>query len=133
MTPGTCPQSAGGKLVVVEVVSEEVCQTGLNEEAELHWKDDQKAALEPCKGIKHTFQRCARECSDVKFLTIQVRLNSPSQAVTAVAVLRRQVSHGPIAPGAQPIDVGSECAGANFVSNACNSLCARVSEHAFRR
>lgn len=32
------PQAAGDKLVVVEATSDKVCQTGLDEEAELHWK-----------------------------------------------------------------------------------------------
>jgi hypothetical protein len=55
-----------------QVESEKVCQTGLEEEAELHWKADQAAALAPCQGIKHTFARIARECPDVKFLSLSV-------------------------------------------------------------
>lgn len=65
-------QEAGKKLVVVEVQSEQVCMTGLEEEAELHWKQDKIAALQPCVNIKHTFQRTARECKDVVFVSLQV-------------------------------------------------------------
>lgn len=63
-------QASGNDLVVVEVESDQVCQTGLDEEAELHWKQDQAAALMPCQQIKHTFARIARECTDVRFLSI---------------------------------------------------------------
>lgn len=60
----------GDDLVVVEVESDQVCQTGLDEEAELHWKADQAAALAPCQAIKHTFARVARECPDVRFFAV---------------------------------------------------------------
>eukprot|EP00882_Tetradesmus_deserticola_P001349 GHRQ01001460.1.p1 GENE.GHRQ01001460.1~~GHRQ01001460.1.p1 ORF type:complete len:332 (+),score=120.08 GHRQ01001460.1:133-1128(+) len=62
--------AAGDKLVVLEVESERLCQTGLDEEPELQWKADQAAALAPCQGIKHTFARIARECPDVKFFSL---------------------------------------------------------------
>lgn len=55
-----------------QIESEHLCQTGLEEEAELHWKADQAAALQPCRNIKHTFARIARECGDVHFLAINV-------------------------------------------------------------
>jgi hypothetical protein len=58
---------------VLEVRSEEVCQTGFDEEAELQWKADQRAALEPCRTLKHSFERVARECGDVTFLSLDVR------------------------------------------------------------
>jgi len=61
---------AGDRLVVVEIGSEKVCETGWEEEPELHWKDDKKAALEPCLQLKHTFQRTARDCPDVCFLMV---------------------------------------------------------------
>lgn len=61
---------AGDRLVVVEIGSEKVCQTGWEEEPELQWKDDKKAALEPCLQLKHTFQRTARDCPDVRFLMV---------------------------------------------------------------
>jgi hypothetical protein len=59
---------------VLQVESERVCQTGLEEEAELQWKQDQQAALAPCQNIKHTFARIARECKDVHFFSINVSL-----------------------------------------------------------
>lgn len=64
-------ERAGERLVVIEIESAGVCQTGWDEEPELHWKDDQKAALEPCQQLKHVFQRTARDCPDVEFLTVQ--------------------------------------------------------------
>lgn len=62
---------ASGNLVVLEVESSSVCQTGLPE-PELHWKDDKKAALAPCAKIKHSFQRVARNCPEVQFLHLEV-------------------------------------------------------------
>ena len=64
-------EKAGERLVVVEIESQQVCQTGWEEEAELHWKDDQRKALEPCLQLKHTFQRTARDCPDVVFLMVE--------------------------------------------------------------
>ena len=58
--------------MVLEVQSQNVCQTGFEEEAELHWKDDVKRAMEPCSSLKHTFARTARECKDVVFLSLEV-------------------------------------------------------------
>ena len=49
-----------------------MCQTGLDEEPELHWKADQAASLLPCQNVKHTFARIARECKDVRFLAVSV-------------------------------------------------------------
>ena len=53
--------------------SSEVCQTGLAEEAELYWKDEQEAALAPCLKLKHVLQRTARDSPDVRFVTLEVR------------------------------------------------------------
>lgn len=61
---------AGNKLVVLEVQSQTVCQTGWDEEPELQWEADRKAALEPCRELKHVFLRTARDCPDVVFLTL---------------------------------------------------------------
>jgi hypothetical protein len=58
--------------LLLQVESEELCQTGLDEEPELQWRQDQQAAMVPCKGIKGTLQRTARECPDVRFLSLQV-------------------------------------------------------------
>jgi len=59
---------AADRLLVLEIHSEKICQTGDKEEAELHWKEDQEAALAPCRDLKHAFQRIARDCPDVVFL-----------------------------------------------------------------
>jgi hypothetical protein len=58
--------------MLLQVTSEKVCQTGLDEEPELQWKADKQAAMLPCTNVKHTFQRIARECRDVKFLALNV-------------------------------------------------------------
>jgi len=61
-------------LVVVEVTSDEVCDTGLEEEVEMHWRADQRQKenelMQICGEIKHVFQRTARECKDVKFVAV---------------------------------------------------------------
>lgn len=77
-----------------QIESEFRCQTGLEEEAELHWKQDQRAALEPCQNIKHTFARIARECTDVRFLSINVSCTqcSPTAACAPLAVWRSTCS-----------------------------------------
>ena len=59
-------------LVVLEVESPTVCQTGFDEEPEIQYKTDQEAALAPCRVIKHVFQRTARDSPDVKFLAMEV-------------------------------------------------------------
>ena len=65
------PLQAGDQLVVLEVESTEVCQTGY-EEVEHHWKEDKEAALNPCKKLKHVLQRTARDSPDVRFVTLEV-------------------------------------------------------------
>eukprot|EP00198_Chlamydomonas_reinhardtii_P003490 XP_001692826.1 plastidic thioredoxin-like protein [Chlamydomonas reinhardtii] len=67
---------AGPKLVVVEVQSERVCETGMDEpEPEIHWKLDaeqeQARRMAKCAAVKHTIQRTARECPDVSFLYLE--------------------------------------------------------------
>lgn len=63
---------AKSELVVLEVESPTVCQTGHDEEPEVHYKVDQEAVLAPCKVIKHVFQRTARDSPDVHFLSLVV-------------------------------------------------------------
>ncbi|KAK9868298.1 hypothetical protein WJX84_009404 [Apatococcus fuscideae] len=72
-------QQASGNLVVLEVESSNVCQTGLDE-PELQWKDDKKAALAPCAKIKHSFQRVARNCPEVQFLHLEADTEEGKQA-----------------------------------------------------
>ena len=63
---------AGNRLVVVEVMSPDVCESGLSEEAELHWREDQRAQISKCSNLKHSLQRVAAECPDVCFLAVDV-------------------------------------------------------------
>lgn len=75
---------------MLEIDSQEVCQSGLYEEAELHWTEDKKKKEEElwgvCKNIKHVFQRIARECPDVKFLALNVSTGSPQLATRTVRI-----------------------------------------------
>ena len=75
-------------LVVLEAESTSVCQTGFEEEAEIHYKVDQEAALAPCQVIKHVFQRTARDSPDIKFLALEVRLPNIAVAVCSNIKLR---------------------------------------------
>ena len=63
---------AADNLVVLEIESAQICQTGFDEEPEIHYKVDQEQALAPCRKIKHVFQRTARDSPDVKFLALEV-------------------------------------------------------------
>ncbi|PNH04195.1 Thioredoxin-like protein CDSP32, chloroplastic [Tetrabaena socialis] len=74
------------KLLVVEVQSERVCETGLDEpEPELHWKLDveKQHALQmaKCTAVKHEMQRTARECPDVTFIAIEEDGSSSKDAL----------------------------------------------------
>lgn len=71
---------AGDELVVLEVESANVCETGLIEEADLNWKEDQEAALKPCQDIKHVFARTARDSPDVTFLALEVAARCGARA-----------------------------------------------------
>ncbi|KAG2482385.1 hypothetical protein HYH03_018681 [Edaphochlamys debaryana] len=69
-------EEAGKDLVVVEFQSERVCETGLFEpEPELQWKLDAEkeaaARMARCADVKHVIQRTARECTDVRFLSVE--------------------------------------------------------------
>ncbi len=69
----SCMQ-AGDQLIVLEVESTEVCQTGFDE-VEHHWKEDKEEALIPCRKLKHVLQRTARDSPDVRFVTLEVPVN----------------------------------------------------------
>ncbi len=69
----SCMQ-AGEQLIVLEVESTEVCQTGFDE-VEHHWKEDKEEALIPCRKLKHVLQRTARDSPDVRFVTLEVPVN----------------------------------------------------------
>ena len=57
---------------MLEIESSQTCDSGLSEEAEVHWEEDKKLKLARCSNLKHTFQRTARDCPDVKFLMLEV-------------------------------------------------------------
>ena len=71
--------AADGKLLVVQVQSDEVCETGWDDERQeqedaYSWQDPRNKSREeifkPCGELKHVFQRCARDCPDVTFLNL---------------------------------------------------------------
>ncbi|KAG1664584.1 hypothetical protein FOA52_012526 [Chlamydomonas sp. UWO 241] len=65
---------AGKNLVVLEVQSEAVCETGVFDldNVEYQFESEARAANEAamarCNQVKHTFQRIARECADATFV-----------------------------------------------------------------
>lgn len=77
---------AGHQLVVLEVESSETCDSGMSEEAELHWREDRAAALARCAGVKHIFQRTARDSPDVTFLTLEARLHAACSPRVVAAI-----------------------------------------------
>ena len=79
---------AGGKLLVVQVQSEEVCETGWSDERQeqedaYSWEDPRykkkEEIFKPCTELKHVFQRCARDCPDVSFLNLYLDGSSESE------------------------------------------------------
>lgn len=82
--------------MVLEVHSERLCQSGL-EEAELQWKDDQARVAQSCVELKHVFQRTARDCPDVVFLALEESpaIAAQCSAVIAVPVLLSRVCRVP--------------------------------------
>ncbi|KAK9822253.1 hypothetical protein WJX81_007291 [Elliptochloris bilobata] len=79
-------QQAGHQLVVLDVESSDTCDSGLGEEPELHWREDRVAALERCAGVKHVFQRTARDSPDVTFLTLEADTDEGQQACDQLGV-----------------------------------------------
>ena len=61
---------AGDKLVVVDIHSDSVCDTGLAEEADYQFKRYQKKIMAPCQSVKHVLMRTARNCPDVTFVSV---------------------------------------------------------------
>jgi hypothetical protein len=79
-------KEAGNMLVVLEVESNNICQTGYEEEAEIHYKVDQEAALAPCRVIKHVFERTARDSPDVKFLALEIDTEEGQKACDELGI-----------------------------------------------
>ena len=79
---------AGEQLVVLEIESTSTCDSGLEAEAELHWEQDKRAALSRCANLKHVFQRTARDCPDVTFLTLEVSFKGSTIQEAAQLVIK---------------------------------------------
>ena len=82
-------ESAGGRLVVLEVGDPAVCEPGC-EEADILWRADADAAaaaaLARCVAIKHTFARTARDCPDAVFLELDAGTGSGAAAAAELGV-----------------------------------------------
>ena len=62
--------AAGDQLVVLEVESESVCELNdVEAVSPSYFEQPEDVLLEPCTKFKHSFQRIARNCPDVKFLS----------------------------------------------------------------
>jgi hypothetical protein len=68
--------AAGDRLVILEVMADEVCDTGLIE-PDNGWTPDraekEAAKLAVCEGIKHSFMRMAADSPSARFLEALVR------------------------------------------------------------
>lgn len=68
--------AAGDRVVVVEMMADGVCETGL-QEADDGWTPDRAAKdaakLAVCEGIKHSFMRMAADSPSARFLEALVR------------------------------------------------------------
>jgi len=82
--------AAGGNLLVVQVQSDEVCETGWDDERQeqedaYSWQDPRNKSREeifkPCAQLKHVFQRCARDCPDVDFLNLYLDGSAEAEAL----------------------------------------------------
>eukprot|EP00238_Polyblepharides_amylifera_P010648 CAMPEP_0196579462 /NCGR_PEP_ID=MMETSP1081-20130531/22013_1 /TAXON_ID=36882 /ORGANISM="Pyramimonas amylifera, Strain CCMP720" /LENGTH=286 /DNA_ID=CAMNT_0041899065 /DNA_START=339 /DNA_END=1199 /DNA_ORIENTATION=- len=73
-------EAAGNDLLVLEVESNEVCESGIEEVPDKYWKDGKPDIdLQPCVNLKHTLQRCAWDCPDVKFLNLMGDMDQESR------------------------------------------------------
>lgn len=68
---------AGDRLVVLELMAADACETGLfDPEPEDHWtpQDQQKQKkLDVCSGIRHSYVEMAADSPDSRFLAVMVR------------------------------------------------------------
>lgn len=83
-----CLDEAGERLVVLEVDSDTVCESSLDEplHGEVQWKVDeptQEEMFQPCLKLRSTLQRCARECDDVEFLHLSGDMSDETRALSA--------------------------------------------------
>jgi hypothetical protein len=69
-------EAAGNRLVILEVMAEGVCETGLFEPDDgwtPEWDEKQKAKLAVCENVRHEFVRMASDTPNVRFLETMVR------------------------------------------------------------
>jgi hypothetical protein len=59
---------AGERVVVLELVSDRVCDPNAEPRPEAQWKDDENMA--PCAAMRGGLQRVSRDCPDVLFLSL---------------------------------------------------------------
>ena len=67
---------AGDRLVIVEIMAEDVCDTGLFEVEEgwtLDQQEKEKQKLDACDTLRHHFVKLAADSPDVRFLSAMVR------------------------------------------------------------
>lgn len=73
---------AGDSLVVLEVMADEVCETGLNEPDE-GWSPDraekEELKLKKCTEIKHHYMRMAADSPEVKFIALVDDVDGPAR------------------------------------------------------
>jgi len=86
--------AVGDHLVVLEVDSDLLCETGLDEETEaaeiaqrtaggfMNIKGARVDPMDACVRLKHSFQRCARDCQDALFLNLNVDESNDALALS---------------------------------------------------
>lgn len=73
--------AAEDRLVILEVMAEGVCETGLFEPDDgwtPDWEEKEKAKLAACESIRHQFVRMASDSPNVRFLETMVRARALS-------------------------------------------------------
>lgn len=77
---------AGDRLVVLELMAETQCETGLFEaEAEDQWTpqtEQERQKMDVCSGIRHAYVEMAADSRDSRFLAVMVRTNITHRQVS---------------------------------------------------
>ena len=74
-------------LVVVDFDSQEVCEAGGNDPLpEEFWKPTKEEKMRPCGELRHTLQRCARQCPDATFLSVDTTSEGGSEIAFVLGV-----------------------------------------------
>ena len=82
--------AAGSRVVMLEVVSDLVCDLDAQPRPEAQWKDDGAgvaARMAPCVELRSGLQRGARDCPDVAFLSVNADEQPERAAELGVTVL----------------------------------------------